>query len=145
MPSLLRCRDRIMALNHIPASTWRRVRDRESEGRASGLSLGLEHGGVERLARRLARPDHELKGGEIALACLERRAEQALTLAAAGLDDACQHLGVTVHDQAVRRPKIEVTDPHLLIDLRNQQLDFRSTALGHLELERTGEMQRLDI
>src|ERR1700731_966917 len=40
--------------------------------RASSLARGLEHGGIERLARPLAGPDHELEGQEIAFAAIER-------------------------------------------------------------------------
>jgi hypothetical protein len=46
------------------------------------LPLGIEHGGVQRHARRLARPHHELEGGEIPLAGIERGGKQRLALAA---------------------------------------------------------------
>src|SRR5690349_1647713 len=72
------------------------------------LSLRLEHGGVERLARGLAGPDHELEGREVALAGIERGAEQRLALPARGFDPAGQHQRMAVHDQPVLRPQIEV-------------------------------------
>src|SRR6266436_861114 len=96
---------------------WRSRREgTASSVRALGLSLGLEHGGIERLARRLTGPDYELKGGKITLAGVERSAEQALALATGGLHPAGEHEGVTVHDETVRKPEIEMADPQLLID-----------------------------
>src|SRR5712671_3930764 len=79
------------------------------------LALGLEHGGVERLARLLARPDHELEGREIALAGVERGSEHCLALPARRVDPAGQHQGVPIHDQAVLGPEVEMPDPHLLV------------------------------
>jgi hypothetical protein len=46
------------------------------------LPLSVEHGGIQRRARRLARPHHELEGREIPLAGIERGGEQRLALAA---------------------------------------------------------------
>src|SRR5260370_10321160 len=70
------------------------------------LPLRLEHRGVERLACGLAGPDHELEGREVALAGIERGAEQRLALPARGFDAAGQHQRVAVHDQAVLDPEI---------------------------------------
>src|ERR1700730_4636277 len=104
------------------------------------LTLRLEHGGVERLARRLAGPDHELERREITLAGVERGAEQRLALTARSLDTARRDQGVAVHDDAVLRPQVEVPDPHLLVDQRDQLLHLGAVALRHLELEGAGEM-----
>src|SRR6266851_4385328 len=109
------------------------------------LPLRLEHRGVERLARGLAGPDHELEGREVALAGVERGSEQRLALPARGFDAAGQHQRVAVHDQAVLDPEIEMPDPQLLIDHRNELLHLAAAALRDLELEGAGEMQRLDV
>src|ERR1700752_3794212 len=79
------------------------------------LSLGLEHGGGERLTRGLVRPDHELEGREVALAGVERGSEQRLALPARGFDPAGEHQRVAIHDEAVLGPEVEMPDPHLLV------------------------------
>src|SRR5262249_45014877 len=109
------------------------------------LPLGVEHGGVERLARRLARPDHELEGGEVTLAGVERGCEQRLALPARGFDAAGKHQRVAIHDQSVLNPHVEMPDPHLLVDERDELLHLAAAALRHFELEGAGEMQRLDV
>src|SRR5262249_7366995 len=98
------------------------------------LALRLEHGGVERLARRFARPAHKLEGGEIALAGIERGAEQRLALPARGIDATGQHQRMPVHDQPVLTPQVEMPDPHLLVDQRDQLLHLAAAALRDLEL-----------
>src|SRR5262245_23483612 len=109
------------------------------------LPLRVEHGGVERLARRLARPDHELEGGEVALAGVECGREQRLALPARRFDAAGKHQRVAIHDQSVLNPQVEMPDPHLLVDERDELLHLAAAALRHFELEGAGEMQRLDV
>src|SRR5262245_38471745 len=103
----------LSVLNHIVAETGMAGRSPamtfEGGSPALRLALGLEHGGVERLARRLARPDHELEGGKVALAGIERGGEQCLALPAGGFDAAGEHQRVAVHDQAVLDPEVEVS------------------------------------
>src|SRR6516165_7193765 len=112
---------------------------------ASSLAGGLEHGGLERLARALAGPDHELKGREVPLAGIQRGPEQRFALPARGRHAPGQHQGMPVHDDPVLRPEVEMPDPHLLVDQRDQLLHGGVTALRHLELERASKMQRLDV
>src|SRR5215510_3736368 len=144
----------LSVLNHIVAETWMAGRSPaitfESGGSpalrlALRLPLGLEHGGVERLARRLSRPDHELERRKVALAGIERGGEQCLALPAGGFDAAGEHQRMAIHDQAVLDPEVEVSDPHLFVDQRDQLLHLAAAALRHLELEGAGEMQRLDV
>src|SRR5947199_5393739 len=97
-------------------------------GAASGLALCLEHGGVERLARRLAGPDHKLKCGKIALAAIKRGAEQGFALATGRFHAAREHEGVAIHAEPLRGPKVEMPNPHLLIDEPDQHLHFCDTA-----------------
>src|SRR5215468_1171918 len=106
----------LSVLNHIVAETWMARRSKavtlESDGASGlGLPLGLEHGGVERLTRRLARPDHELEGRKVAFAGIERGGEQRLALPAGGFDPAREHQRMAVHDQTVLGPQIEMPDP----------------------------------
>ena len=89
--------------------------------RRSGFARGLEHRRVERLARAFPRPDHKLEGGEMPLAGVERGAEQRLALLAGGLDAARQYQRVAEHDDAFLHPQIEMADPHLLVDQRDQR------------------------
>ncbi len=55
------------------------------------LARRLEHGGFHRLARALARPDHELERRVVALAGIEPAREQHLALALRRFDAARQH------------------------------------------------------
>ncbi len=83
--------------------------------------------------------------GEIALAGVERGAEQRLALLAGGFDAAGQHQRVAEHHDAFVGPEIEMADPQLLVDQRDQSLNFGAPALRHLEIEGAGQMQRLDV
>src|SRR5581483_760914 len=111
----------------------------------SRLAGGLEHGRAERLARWLARPDHELEAGKIALAGFQRGLQQGLALRAGGRHAAAQHQGVAIHNDSVLRPKIEMADPELLVDQGNEELHFRAPPLRHLQIEHAGQVQSLDI
>src|ERR1700730_192262 len=78
----------VIVIALFPRSSLARAAGRqEAAGRqgASSLASGFEHGGVERLARSLAGPDHELEGREVAFAGVERSPEQRLALPARGL------------------------------------------------------------
>src|SRR5262249_55537283 len=99
------------------------------------LPLGVEHGGIKRSARRLARPHHELESGEIPLAGVERRPQQRLALPPRGFDAAGEHQCVSIHDEPVLGPQIEMSDPHLLVDQRDQLLHLAAATLRHFELE----------
>src|SRR5262245_3724804 len=105
----------------------------------------LEHRGVERFARGLAGPDHELEGRKIAFAGLECRPEQRLALFARGLRAACEHEGVSKHHNALGHPMIKVADPKTFIDQRDQRLHFSASPFGHPQIERTRQVQRFDI
>src|SRR6516165_7367173 len=58
---------------------------------------------------------------------------------------ASQHQRVAVHDQPVLNPQVEMPDPHLLVDQRDELLHLAAAALRRFELEGAGEMQRLDV
>src|SRR5262245_40866722 len=108
--------------------------------RRSGLAGGLEHRRVERFARALAGPDDILEGREVALAGVERGAEQSLALGIGGIDAARQHQRMSEHDNAVLWPQVEMPDPHLLVHQRDELLNFAASRLGHLEIEGAGEV-----
>src|SRR3954464_4848395 len=95
----------------------------ERPDRASaGLSLasGLEHGSVQGFARRLSGPYRELEGRIVALAGVQRRREERLALPAGSLYPAGQYQRMAIHHDAVLDPKVEMSDPHLLIDERDE-------------------------
>src|SRR6266481_1265673 len=85
---------------------------------ASRLSGGFEHHRFERLARALAGPQHELEGLVVALAGVERDAEQSFALGVCRRDAAGEHERMTEHDEAVIDPDVEMSDPKLLVDER---------------------------
>src|ERR1043166_4267219 len=116
-----------------------------SPGTTLRLARGLEHRGVERLARVFAGPDHELKGLEIALAGLERCIEQRLALPAGALAPPRERHRRAEHDDAVVGPHVEMADPELLVDQPDQRHHLGPARLGNLEVEGAGEMQRLDV
>src|SRR6266540_6298863 len=118
-----------------------------STSNSSGLRLagGLEHGGFERFAGALARPDDELERRVIALAGIKGVRQQHLALPPRGFDAARKHERMTKHHEPIVGPEIEVPDPHLGVDHRDQSLDFGVAALWHLELESAGDMHRLDV
>src|SRR5262249_50632378 len=136
---------RIMIIKYAGLNSPARRPGPSGWGERLRLARGLEHGGVERLARRLAGPDHELERWIISFAGVERGREQRLALPAGGLDAPGEQQRVPVHDQAVLDPEIEMPDPHLLVDQRGELLHLGAAAFWGLELERAGEMQRLDV
>src|SRR6476620_350382 len=96
-------------------------------GQAPLLSLagGLEHGSVEGFARRLSGPYRALEGRIVALAGVQRRGEERLALPTGSLDPTGQYQRMPVHDEAVLDPKVEMSDPHLLVNERDELLDLR--------------------
>src|SRR5436309_11926845 len=66
---------------------------------SSGLARGLEHRRLERVARRLAGPDHELERRIIALAGIERGRQQRLALPPGCFHAAGEHERVPIHHQ----------------------------------------------
>src|SRR5260221_11949997 len=92
--------------------------------RASRLSRGLEHDGIQRLAGALAGPHHELEGLVVAFAGIERDAEHRLALAIGRSDAGGEHDGMAEHDDTVIEPSVEMPDPELLIDQRGELDDF---------------------
>src|SRR6266508_5790402 len=71
--------------------------------------------------------------------------EQRLALPARCFDAAGKHQGVAIHNEAVLGPKIEMSNPHLLVDQRDELLHLAAAALRHFQFEGAGEMQRLDV
>ena len=93
---------------------------------------------------RLAGPDDELKGLIIALAGFDRRGEHRFELRGAGLDPFGQKQGVPIHDDALGLPEVEVADPELLVDERQELHHLGLAPLLDLEVEGAGKMQRLE-
>src|SRR5262245_3226299 len=113
MPSRRLLSDVVMA--NSPKPRGFRAPSTSPPGNCLCLAGCLENGGVERLARRLARPQHELEGREIAFAGIDRGGQHRAALLARGLDPAGQHQRVPEHHHSIARPQIEMADPHLLV------------------------------
>src|ERR1700758_4706444 len=79
------------------------------------LALGVEHRGRQRLARRLAGPDHELECREVEFPGVVGAGQHALSLCDGGDQAAVQHQRLPVHDHAGVGPQIEMADPQLLV------------------------------
>src|SRR4029079_11680116 len=112
-----------------PAMTWRVLGRSEQGAEALSLARRLEHRRVERLAGGLAGPDHELERWEIALAAFERARQQRLALLARGLAPAGENQLMAEHHHAVLGPQVEMADPQLLVDERDQLLHLVAAAL----------------
>ena len=121
-------------------------RDRSVAGpRCLGLAGGLEHGGIQRLARALAGPDDELERLVVALAGVERGVEQGLALPARAsrrrpARSAWRNI---TSPSLVHRSKWPTQSCSFIIAISCQHLG--AAALRHLQIERAGEMQRLDV
>src|SRR4051794_9200361 len=81
-------------------------------GRDLSLPDGLEHRGIERLARAFPRPKQVSEARKIPLASLQGSADQCLALAAGPPHAPRQQQRVPEHDQTVLGPQIEMPDPH---------------------------------
>ncbi len=92
----------------------------------------------------LAGPQHELKGLVIALARFQRRPEQCLALARMGLG-AREQQAMAVEQHPVLLPQVEMAEPELLVDEREEPIDLVQPELGDLEVEGASKMQRLQI
>ena len=96
-------------------------------------------------ARRLSGPYRELEGRIVALAGVQRRGEERLALPTGSLDPTGQYQRMPVHDDAVLDPKVEMSDPHLLVNERDELLDLRSSLFRDLEFEGASDVQGLDV
>src|SRR5690606_23060669 len=114
---------------------------RQEFRKVSGLAFGLEHRRDESLAAILAGPDDELEGLIVALAGLERGAQQRLALTLGG-DGAVEHEALAEHDQAFASPDVEMAEPALLVDLRDEAIDLREPIVRDLEVEGACNVQR---
>src|SRR4051794_33323557 len=107
--------------------------NREARTRgALRLARGIEHRGVERFARALARPDHELERLEITLRGIERGVEERLALPPCYFDAPCEQQRVAEHHHAILDPHVEVANPKLLVDQGDQLEHLRAARVGHL-------------
>src|SRR5215510_12310976 len=52
---------------------------------------------------------------------------------------------MTEHHKAIRRPKVEMSNPQLRIDHRKQPLDLSLAAFRHLQFKRASQVQGLDV
>src|SRR6185312_13343811 len=113
--------------------------------RGSSLAGGLEHGGVDRLAGALAGPNHKLERGVIALDRVDRTLKLRLALASARIRAASEQKRVPEHHHALVRPQVEMPDPKLFVDDRQELQYLDPAVVRHLEIERAGEMQRFKL
>ena len=79
---------------------------------------------VQRLAGRLAGPEHELERLIIPLAGVDRRLEQHLALTVGRLRAPGEQERVAEHHYILGAPQIEMPDPQLLVDERDQLQDL---------------------
>src|SRR6185369_12101820 len=52
---------------------------------------------------------------------------------------------MTEHHEAVRGPKVEMSNPQLRVDHRKQPLDLSLAAFRHLQFECASQVQRFDV
>src|SRR5690606_3593414 len=113
-------------------------------GARLSLTLGVEHRGDQGLSTFLSGPDDELEGLIVPLARLQRRLQQGLYLRRR-CQRPVEHEAMAEHDQSFLGPKIEMAEPKLLVDLRNELVNFWQTVVRHLEIEGASQMQHLEI
>src|SRR5438105_6827681 len=80
------------------------------------LAVGLEHHRVDRLARRLAGPDHELECRVMAFAGVGGGRQHRLALLGGCGRPAGEDQRLAEHHQARLEPEVEMPDPELLVD-----------------------------
>ena len=61
------------------------------------------------------------------------------------LGAARQQQGVAEHDDVLGAPQVEMADPELLVDPRDELQDLQAAAIRHFEVERAGDMERLHV
>ena len=101
----------------------------------SGPALGFKHDRADRLGSGFAGKDDKLKSLVVAFACAHRAGENSLTLMAVQLGPAGEQNGMPEHDHSVARPNVEVPDPELLIDERDERSKLQKTRGRHFEVE----------
>ena len=119
--------------------------ERPADIKAHASPMVSNSDSLERLLRRLAGPDHELEGLEIALAGLHCDLDQGFALARIGFGAAGQEQGMAVHDHAVGIPDVEMADPQLLVDQGDELQEVGFAARRDLGVEGAGKVQRLDV
>src|SRR5690606_21747929 len=102
----------------------------------SSFAYRFEHDLAERVRGALASPYHELEGLIVEIAGIGGRAQQRLALLRADFSPARQQVRIAEQHHALVIPDVEMADPELLVDERDQLLDFGTARLGHLEVER---------
>src|SRR3984893_19015666 len=92
----------------------------------SGPALGFKHDCADRLGTGCAGTDDKLKSLVVTFACAHRAGENGLTLMAVQRGAAGEQNGMPEHDHSVIRPNVEMPDPELFIDERDERGKLRS-------------------
>src|SRR6202023_1880022 len=107
----------------------------------SGAALGFKHDHADRLGTGFAGPDDKLKSLVVAFACAPRAGQNGLTLIAGQLGPAAEQNGMSEHDHPVIRPNVEMPDPELFIDERDERGNLHKARGRDFEVDRAGDMQ----
>ena len=107
--------------------------------------MAASNASPERPPNRDHGPDDKLEGLEIALTCFDSGDQQALDLLDVGIGAAGQQQRLAKHDEAFVAPQIEMADPQLLVDRRQQPHDLELAGVRHFQVESTGKMNGLAI
>src|SRR6185437_6913519 len=111
----------------------------------SRLADRIDHRGSDRFLGALAGPDHELEGGEEALALADRDVDQILDLLDAGAEQAAQQHALAKGGRIIAIGQIEMPEPQPLIHRGQQLIDRPAAGARHLHLETAGVMQRVHL
>jgi hypothetical protein len=111
----------------------------------SCLSDAVQHGGLERLAGRLAAPEDELERREEPLAFGDRDVHHVLQALGRGARRAAQQDGVAEDRHPVLAVHAEMADPQALVGLGEQLVQHRAAPLRHLQVEGAGEVHGADL
>ena len=89
--------------------------------------------------------DDELEGLEIGFTGIERIRQQHLDLAVGRLRTAGQKQRLAEDDHMLLLPQVEMPHQHLSVDVRKKLHHLGDANVGHLDVERAGDMQRFAV
>jgi hypothetical protein len=117
--------------------------DDEDRSEAHASPAASTSAGVERVARLLVAPQHELERRVEPVAFGDRALDRELRHLQAEHALAAEHQPVAVKQHPAVRPDVEVAEPELLVDQREQLPGGLALGFGYADLGQAQQLQHL--
>jgi PhoD-like phosphatase len=112
---------------------------------SSSLASCFEHGCFKCLTRARAGPGYKLERRVVLIACVDGSGQEHLALSTGRLDPTGKQECMTKHNETICGPELEMSEPHLRVDHRNEALDLGVASFWSFKVEGTSKMQRCHV